>query len=190
MFSRLRTLAHQLYPRIRSAKISTVHNNNAACCSIPPVQSNYTPKGSFKPYGGFNKVRRSWFALYLLSTRTLMSQSCLLVRGHLAGLCDWTRDSGKNCYRLCLRHFRVSIILPTISHAQVVLKTMLLGSGRRPNKARTSSPRSSRHKCSCLTSSRTVNRGPRRSSPQRRTRRRPSFRRSSGVSLPYSDSAR
>ena len=65
MFSRLRTLAHQLYPRIRSAKISTVHNNNAACCSIPPVQSNYTPKGSFKPYGGFNKVRRSWSAPYL-----------------------------------------------------------------------------------------------------------------------------
>ncbi|KAH9927519.1 Alpha/Beta hydrolase protein [Epithele typhae] len=36
--------------------MATVHNSNVACCSIPPVQSDYTPKGTFKPYGGFNKV--------------------------------------------------------------------------------------------------------------------------------------
>ena len=57
MFARLRSLAHHLYPRIRIGKMSTVHNKNVACCSIPPVQSNYTPKGSFKPsatpVGGF-----------------------------------------------------------------------------------------------------------------------------------------
>ncbi|OCH92727.1 hypothetical protein OBBRIDRAFT_791027 [Obba rivulosa] len=35
---------------------STVHNDNAACCSIPPVKSDYTPKGVFKSYAGFNKV--------------------------------------------------------------------------------------------------------------------------------------
>ena len=58
MFSRLRTLAHQLAPRIRTGKMSTVHNKNVACCSIPPVESDYTPKGTFKSYGGFNKVRR------------------------------------------------------------------------------------------------------------------------------------
>lgn len=37
--------------------MSTVHNTNTACCSIPPVKSDYTPKGSFKSYAGFNKVR-------------------------------------------------------------------------------------------------------------------------------------
>ncbi|KZS90326.1 alpha/beta-hydrolase [Sistotremastrum niveocremeum HHB9708] len=36
--------------------MSTIHNSNAACCSIPPVQSDYTPKGSFKPYAGFKKA--------------------------------------------------------------------------------------------------------------------------------------
>jgi len=36
--------------------MSTVHNTNQACCSIPPVQSDYQPKGSIKPFGGFNRV--------------------------------------------------------------------------------------------------------------------------------------
>ncbi|EMD41592.1 hypothetical protein CERSUDRAFT_110169 [Gelatoporia subvermispora B] len=35
---------------------TTVHNDNAACCSIPPVKSDYTPKGTFKAYGPFSKV--------------------------------------------------------------------------------------------------------------------------------------
>ncbi|KAG6891087.1 hypothetical protein C0995_014177 [Termitomyces sp. Mi166 len=35
---------------------TTVHNTNIACCSIPPVQSDYSPKGSFKPHAGFSKV--------------------------------------------------------------------------------------------------------------------------------------
>jgi len=53
MFTRLRALAHHL----NHAKMSTAtHNTNVACCSIPAVQSNYTPKGSFKSYGGFEKV--------------------------------------------------------------------------------------------------------------------------------------
>ncbi|THV06104.1 hypothetical protein K435DRAFT_744436 [Dendrothele bispora CBS 962.96] len=34
----------------------TTHNTNQACCSIPPVQSDYSPVGSFKPLGKFNKV--------------------------------------------------------------------------------------------------------------------------------------
>ncbi|KAJ7462766.1 hypothetical protein B0H11DRAFT_95314 [Mycena galericulata] len=33
-----------------------IHNTNAACCSIPPVQSQYTPKGTFKSVGDFKKV--------------------------------------------------------------------------------------------------------------------------------------
>ena len=74
MFARLRSLAHHLYPRIRIGKMSTVHNKNVACCSIPPVQSNYTPKGSFKPYAGFSKVRRHgdpllWIRTLRRSTR-------------------------------------------------------------------------------------------------------------------------
>ncbi|KAG6857601.1 hypothetical protein H0H87_010169 [Tephrocybe sp. NHM501043] len=35
---------------------TTVHNTNTACCSIPPVRSDYTPKGYFKPFGNFDKV--------------------------------------------------------------------------------------------------------------------------------------
>ncbi|KAH8120485.1 hypothetical protein DFH11DRAFT_1499585 [Phellopilus nigrolimitatus] len=33
-----------------------VVNANPACCSIPPVQSNYTPKGTYKEFAGFKKV--------------------------------------------------------------------------------------------------------------------------------------
>ncbi|KAI0724185.1 hypothetical protein C8T65DRAFT_625701 [Cerioporus squamosus] len=36
--------------------MSTVHNTNQACCSIPPVKSDYAPKGSYKSYAGFSKV--------------------------------------------------------------------------------------------------------------------------------------
>jgi len=36
--------------------MSHVHNTNQACCSIPPVSSNYNPKGSFIKLGGFDKV--------------------------------------------------------------------------------------------------------------------------------------
>jgi len=54
MISRLRILSHHL----NKAKMSTttVHNTNKACCSIPPVQSDYTPKGTFSAFGDFNKV--------------------------------------------------------------------------------------------------------------------------------------
>ena len=33
-----------------------VVNSNPACCSIPPVQHDYTPKGSFSPFAGFNRA--------------------------------------------------------------------------------------------------------------------------------------
>ncbi|KAJ7102314.1 hypothetical protein B0H15DRAFT_814111 [Mycena belliarum] len=39
-----------------STATSTVHNTNTACCSIPPVQSEYTAKGTFKSVGDFKKV--------------------------------------------------------------------------------------------------------------------------------------
>lgn len=52
MFTRLRALVHHL----NHAKMSTVHNTNVACCTIPPVKSDYTPKGTFKSYAGFSKV--------------------------------------------------------------------------------------------------------------------------------------
>ena len=59
MFVRLRAIAHHLAPSysLARARMSTVvHNDNAACCSIPPVKSDYTPKGSYKSYAGFDKV--------------------------------------------------------------------------------------------------------------------------------------
>lgn len=69
MFTRLRALAHHFYPTLRAADMSTVHNTNVACCTIPPVHSDYTPKGKYKPYAGFNKVRST---LDQHSTRGLM----------------------------------------------------------------------------------------------------------------------
>ncbi|TDL28889.1 hypothetical protein BD410DRAFT_781450 [Rickenella mellea] len=39
-----------------SAAGAAVVNSNAACCSIPPARSSYTPKGNYKPYAGFKKV--------------------------------------------------------------------------------------------------------------------------------------
>ncbi|OBZ79658.1 putative AIM2 family protein C30D10.14 [Grifola frondosa] len=35
---------------------STIHNPNVACCTIPPVKSDYVPKGIYKSYAGFDKV--------------------------------------------------------------------------------------------------------------------------------------
>lgn len=55
MLTRLRALAHHL----NHAKMSTasaVHNTNAACCTLPPVRSDYKEKGTYKAYGGFDKV--------------------------------------------------------------------------------------------------------------------------------------
>jgi len=36
--------------------MSTVHNTNKACCSIPAVQVDYTPAGTYKSYGAFDRV--------------------------------------------------------------------------------------------------------------------------------------
>ena len=47
MYTRLRQLAHHLYPTLRAARMSTVHNTNVACCSIPSVKSDYVPKGKY-----------------------------------------------------------------------------------------------------------------------------------------------
>jgi len=49
MLARLRTLTHHV-------KMSTVTNTNIACCTVPAVHSDYTPKGSYKSFGGFQKV--------------------------------------------------------------------------------------------------------------------------------------
>lgn len=59
MFTRLRGLVHTVNHRKMSTATggeSRVVNSNPACCSIPPVQSNYTPKGIYKPYAGFKRV--------------------------------------------------------------------------------------------------------------------------------------
>jgi hypothetical protein len=44
---------HLRYYRLMS---STVHNTNKACCTIPPVQVEYTPKGAYKSHGAFDTV--------------------------------------------------------------------------------------------------------------------------------------
>jgi len=36
--------------------MSTIHNSNVACCTVPAVHSDYAPKGSYKSLGGFQKV--------------------------------------------------------------------------------------------------------------------------------------
>jgi len=56
MLTRLRTLLHHLNHAKMSTASTTVHNTNVACCTIPPVRSDYTPKGTYKSYGGFRKV--------------------------------------------------------------------------------------------------------------------------------------
>jgi len=52
MLGRLRLIARHL----QRAQMSTTHNTNVACCTIPAVHSDYTPKGSYKSLGGFQKV--------------------------------------------------------------------------------------------------------------------------------------
>ncbi|KAF5375018.1 hypothetical protein D9758_000097 [Tetrapyrgos nigripes] len=65
MISRLRLVSRHLvrpvptrtsFQTLRAARTMTTHNTNQACCSIPPVQSSYSPVGSFKSLGSFNKV--------------------------------------------------------------------------------------------------------------------------------------
>ncbi|KAF6766486.1 dienelactone hydrolase [Ephemerocybe angulata] len=56
MLSRLRSVVAHLSPISSTARMSTVHNTNKACCTIPPVQSDYQPKGTFKSIGDFKKV--------------------------------------------------------------------------------------------------------------------------------------
>ena len=54
MLSRLRAVLSHLP---RSATMSTAtQNTNKACCTIPPVQADYQPKGAFKSLGDFQKV--------------------------------------------------------------------------------------------------------------------------------------
>jgi len=47
-------ISRHLNPLART--MSTVHNPNEACCSIPPVLVDYTVKGTYKPYGAFDRV--------------------------------------------------------------------------------------------------------------------------------------
>ncbi|KIM71412.1 hypothetical protein PILCRDRAFT_830347 [Piloderma croceum F 1598] len=53
MLPRLRTLFHHLNVANMS---NAAANTNVACCTIPAVHSDYTPKGTYKSLGGFQKV--------------------------------------------------------------------------------------------------------------------------------------
>jgi len=57
MLPRIQSIINHLHPQLPARTMSyTVHNDNKACCSIPPVHSDYTPKGSYKSYAGFQRV--------------------------------------------------------------------------------------------------------------------------------------
>ena len=72
MFTRLRALIHSLnkghtaaHPQAAARVMSStttsqgtqrVVNTNPACCSIPPVKHDYTPKGSYAPFAGFQRA--------------------------------------------------------------------------------------------------------------------------------------
>jgi hypothetical protein len=49
---RLRAIAHQLNHRRTMASSTTVHNDNVACCTIPPAASDYQPVGKIEKYAG------------------------------------------------------------------------------------------------------------------------------------------
>lgn len=53
MLTRLRAVLHHFN---RATMSTATHNTNKACCTIPPVKSDYKPKGTYKSYAGFNKV--------------------------------------------------------------------------------------------------------------------------------------
>lgn len=54
MLARLLVISRHLNPLTRT--MSTVHNTNKACCSIPAVKVDYTVEGAYKPYGAFDRV--------------------------------------------------------------------------------------------------------------------------------------
>lgn len=53
MLTRLRAILRHFN---RAAMSTATHNTNKACCTIPPVKSDYQPKGTFKSYAGFDRV--------------------------------------------------------------------------------------------------------------------------------------
>ena len=55
MLTRLRALVHHLN-HAKMSTATTVHNTNVACCTLPPVRSDYKEKGFYKAYAGFDKV--------------------------------------------------------------------------------------------------------------------------------------
>lgn len=102
MFVRLRSLFHHLN---RATMSTTIHNTNVACCTIPGVKSDYSPKGTIKSYGGFEKV--------CLYTLTYSRNGVALLRRSIAiaqmddRLCSLGlryRSREAQCYhsRLCL----------------------------------------------------------------------------------------
>ncbi|KAL5534503.1 hypothetical protein ACEPAG_966 [Sanghuangporus baumii] len=66
MLTRLRALLHTInkshtsaHPQAPARAMSStqrVVNTNTACCTIPPVKHDYTPKGSYAPFAGFQRV--------------------------------------------------------------------------------------------------------------------------------------
>lgn len=58
MLNRIKSFTSSFRPKRHSKKMSTtVHNDNKACCSVPPVPSSYQPKGTIQKWGGFEQVR-------------------------------------------------------------------------------------------------------------------------------------
>ena len=54
MLARLRIISRHLNPLTRT--MSTVHDTNTACCSIPAVRADHTANGTYQAHGAFDRV--------------------------------------------------------------------------------------------------------------------------------------
>lgn len=90
---RVRTLVHHLNKSKMATASHMIHNSNAACCSIPPVESEYTPQGRFS-----RRVQGHLFT-------SLRQRYFQIGRRLQEGLCHWWAQRERN--RLRLRHLWV-----------------------------------------------------------------------------------
>lgn len=116
MLTRLRALLHHLnHAKMSTASTSDkVHNTNVACCTIPPVKSDYNPKGFYKSYAGFDKVnniRPPIVIVYLLSCR----RSTLPGPGKLLSYpCSACSIFSGEAVRLCAHLIRILTFSPSL----------------------------------------------------------------------------
>ncbi len=94
MLSRLRSILAHLNQSSRAKMSTAVHNTNEACCTIPPVLSEYEAKGTIKPYAGFQKV-------YITGPST--SENAIVAIFDIFGWASCCYP--KRCFNCCLASF-------------------------------------------------------------------------------------